>query len=193
MPELDSAHRPQRAGGGGGAQSMSAIDLVAFSWGRLPPLGGDRRRGAAQLLRGAEMWLKTSGSDAGGPAAGGGGLLFWVGGFGGTPLRGWRPCWAGRNLGARGHRPRVVVSGRWWGGKRVSVPPSRMHWPLTHRGGGKNAVAGIGKKCGKCGKNAENAAKNAIENAVLLEWCLPLETPMFRLVLHNWALKAWTV
>ena len=46
-------------------------------------------------------------------------------------------------------------------------------------------------------KNAEKMRKmrqkNAIENAVLLEWCLPLETPMFRLVLHNWALKAWTV
>ena len=52
---------------------------------------------------------------------------------------------------------------------------------------------GLTKNAEKCGKNAENAAKNAIENAVLLEWCLPLETPMFRLVLHNWALKAWTV
>ena len=55
-----------------------------------------------------------------------------------------------------------------------------------HKGGGGDAVAGIGKKCGKM-------RKNAIENAVLLEWCLPLEAPMFRLVLHNWALKAWTV
>ena len=41
-------------------------------------------------------------------------------------------------------------------------------------------------------ENAEKIAENAIENAVLLEWCLPLETSMFRLVLHNWALKAWT-
>ena len=61
------------------------------------------------------------------------------------------------------------------------------------QGGGGDAVAGIGKKSGKGGKSVENAAKNAIENAVLLEWYLPLETPMFRLVLHNRALKAWTV
>ena len=52
---------------------------------------------------------------------------------------------------------------------------------------------GLAKNTEKCGKNAENAAKNAIENAVLLECCLPLETPMFRLVLRNLALKAWTV
>ena len=60
-------------------------------------------------------------------------------------------------------------------------------------GGGEMRSPGLAKNAEKCGKNAENAAKNAIENAVLLEWCLPLETPMFRLVLHNWALKAWTV
>ena len=42
------------------------------------------------------------------------------------------------------------------------------------------------EKCGKCGKNA-------MENAILLEWCMPPETPMFRLVLHDRALKAWTV
>ena len=60
-------------------------------------------------------------------------------------------------------------------------------------GGGEMRSPGLPKNAEKCGKNAENAAKNAIENAVLLEWCLPLETPMFRLVLHNWALKAWTV
>ena len=52
---------------------MSAIDLVAFGWGRLRPLGRDRRRGAARLLRAAEMRLKTSGSGAGSLAAGGGG------------------------------------------------------------------------------------------------------------------------
>ena len=55
---------------------MSAIDLVAFSWGRLRPRGGDLRRGMAQLLRAVEMRLKTLGSDAGPPACGGGG---WVG------------------------------------------------------------------------------------------------------------------
>ena len=63
----------------------------------------------------------------------------------------------------------------------------------TVRGGGKMQSPGLAKNAEKCGKNAENAAKNAIENAFLLEWCLPLETSMFRLVLHNCALKAWTV
>ena len=61
------------------------------------------------------------------------------------------------------------------------------------QGGGGMRSPGLAKNAEKCGKNAENAAKNAIENAVWLEWCLPLKTPMFRLVLHNWALKAWTV
>ena len=32
---------------------MSATDLVAFGWGRLCPLGEDRRRGTARLLRAA--------------------------------------------------------------------------------------------------------------------------------------------
>ena len=44
---------------------------------------------------------------------------------------------------------------------------------------------GLAKNAGKCGKNAENAAKNAIENAVSLEWCLPLETPMFHPFLNS--------
>ena len=52
---------------------MSAMDLVAFGCGHLRPRGGDRRRGTARLLRAAEMRPKTSGSDAGGSAAGGGG------------------------------------------------------------------------------------------------------------------------
>ena len=65
----------------------------------------------------------------------------------------------------------------------------------TAQGGGGGAMRspGLANNAEKRGKNAENVAKNAIENAVLLEWCLPLETPMFRLVLHNWELKAWTV
>ena len=55
-------------------------------------------------------------------------------------------------------------------------------------------LPGGGGGCGrrdwqKMRKNAENAEKNAIDNAVLLEWCMPLETPMFRLVLHDWVLK----
>ena len=52
---------------------------------------------------------------------------------------------------------------------------------------------GLAKNAGKCGENAENTAKNAMENAVLFEWCMPLETPMFHLVLHDRALNAWTV
>ena len=40
---------------------------------------------------------------------------------------------------------------------------------------------GLAKNAGKCGKNVENAAKNAIENAVLL----PLETPMFHPFLNS--------
>ena len=46
---------------------------------------------------------------------------------------------------------------------------------------------------GAGGMPSPGLAKNAMENAVLLEWCMPLETPMFRLVLHDRALKAWTV
>ena len=38
---------------GGRARSMSATDLVAFGWGHLRPLGVDRRRGTARLLRAA--------------------------------------------------------------------------------------------------------------------------------------------
>ena len=65
--------------------------------------------------------------------------------------------------------------------------------PILARGGGGDAVAGIGKKCGKMQKKCAKCGKNAIENAVLLEWCMLLETPTFRLVLHDRALKAWTV
>ena len=65
--------------------------------------------------------------------------------------------------------------------------------PTKGGGGGGGWSPRLAKNAGKCGENAENAAKNAIENAVFLEWCLPLETPMFRLVLHNRALKAWIV
>ena len=65
---------------------MSAIDLVAFGWGRLRPLGGDRLHGATQLLRAVEMRLKTSGRDAGGQAGGGGGR---GGGGGGGCSLGW--------------------------------------------------------------------------------------------------------
>ena len=62
-----------------------------------------------------------------------------------------------------------------------------MYMLLYPGGGGGDAVAGIGKK------NAEKCGENAMENAVLLEWCMPLETPMFHLILHDRALKAWAV
>ena len=55
--------------------------------------------------------------------------------------------------------------------------------PLPSRTGALRGGGG-GMRSPRLAKNAENAAKNAIENAVLLEWCMPLETPMFRLVLH---------
>ena len=32
-----------------------------------------------------------------------------------------------------------------------------------------------------------------MENAGLFEWCMPLETSMFHFVVHDRALKAWTV
>ena len=110
--------------------------LTSFGWGRLRPLGGDRRHGAARLWRAAEMRLKTWGSDAGGPAAGGGGGGGGRQGRGGRRAlrRGRRHCRAGRNSGARRHRPGVVPPGRWWGGgERVSVPPSRTCCPLIYR------------------------------------------------------------
>ena len=34
---------------------MSATDLVAFGWGRVRPVGGDRHRGTARLLRAAQL------------------------------------------------------------------------------------------------------------------------------------------
>ena len=66
-------HAASAAARGERVRSMSANDLVTFGWGRLRPLGGDRRRGTARLLRAAEIRQKTSGSDAGSLAAGGGG------------------------------------------------------------------------------------------------------------------------
>ena len=81
----------------------------------------------------------------------------------------------------------VAAKAKRLGLKHNFVPSTKWLSTRGGGGGGRDAVARIGKKCG------ENAGKNAIENAVLLEWYLPLETPMFRLVLHKRALKAWTV
>ena len=74
--------------GGGGACSMSAMDLEAFSRGRLRPRGGDRRRGTVRLLRAAKMRRKTSGSAAGGSAGGGKGCSVGWGAGGAGESRG---------------------------------------------------------------------------------------------------------
>ena len=100
--ELPPAASAAAQGGRGRKQSISATDLVAFGCGRLQPLGGDRRRGSARLLKAAEMRLRISGTDAGVGA----GCSPWGGG---VPLRRRRPRGAGGDSGARGHRPRVVV------------------------------------------------------------------------------------
>ena len=50
-------------------------------------------------------------------------------------------------------------------------------------GGGGDAVAGIGKKCGKCGKTRDRKCG----------FVRMVYAPMFRLILHDRALKAWTV
>ena len=120
---------------GGRARSMSATDPVAFGWGRLRPLGGNRRRATARQLKAAEMQPKTSGSDASGAAAGGGGggALVWGGGGGKVLRRGRRPCRARGISEARGQRPGVVPPDRWWGGERVSIPPPLAYWPLIYR------------------------------------------------------------
>ena len=100
---------------------MSAIDLVAFGCGRLRPRGGDRRRGTARLLRAAEMWLKTSGSDAGGLAAGEGDCSAGEGEGGAE-----EPCGAGSGLGGLGLGWRV----------RVPRPQGRGGVRAQHLGGG---------------------------------------------------------
>ena len=64
------------------------MDLVAFGCGRLRPRGGDRRCGIARLLKAAEMRPKTSGSDAGGADADGGGCAAEQGEGGGR----WSPA-----------------------------------------------------------------------------------------------------
>ena len=113
---------------------MSSIDLVAFDWGRLR----DRRHGAARLLRAAEMRLKTSGSDASGPAAsggGGGGLLCWGGGGGGEP-RGAGGAHVGteETSAPAGTGPELSISGLKVGGRTgPAPPPPPMCWPHTHR------------------------------------------------------------
>ena len=68
------------------------------------------------------MRLKTSGSDAG-RGGGGGAARLGRGGGGGALRRGWRPCRAGRNRGARGHRPGVVPPPAVRGGENRSASP----------------------------------------------------------------------
>ena len=87
---------------GGRVRSMSATDPVASGWGCLCPLGGDRRRGIARLLRGSEIRPKMSESDVAGPSAGWGGGGGWSSGEGGGGAlrRGGHPYRAGRISGA---------------------------------------------------------------------------------------------
>ena len=106
---------------------MSAIDLLAFGCGRLQPLGADRHRGNAQLLKAAKMRLKKTASKAGG----GGGCCCGGGAGGWVPRCGQHPRGVSGDGGARGHRPGAAVPRyRWWGGERVSFPPARL-WGLS--------------------------------------------------------------
>ena len=94
-------------GGGGGGGGMSSMDLVAFSCGRLCPRGGDRLRRMARLLRAAETRPKISRSEAGGQAAGRGGLL-----CKGGALRCKKCPWrVNLKMGTRRRRPGVVSGG----------------------------------------------------------------------------------
>ena len=96
------------------------MDLVAFGCGRPHPQGVDQRRSTAQLLRASGMRLKTSGSNAGGLAAGVGGVSVQRGG-----RRGWRSSAAQEGPLAcqhhDGRRPGVVPIG-WRAGKAASPP-----------------------------------------------------------------------
>ena len=40
-------------------------------------------------------------------------------------------------------------------------------------------LPGEAKNVGKCGRMHTMLQTNVIQNAVVLEWCMPLETPMF--------------
>ena len=115
-------------GRGGGAQSMSAMDPVAFGCGRLRPQCGDRRRSTARLLWAAEMQPKTSGSDAGGSAAGGGGG---VAVLGVSPVAAVAPL-AGQPLDGRLLAPDRSCLQQLLGGERVGCPTSRLRWSHTH-------------------------------------------------------------
>ena len=113
--------QPQREGGGGRTQSTCAIDPVALGWGRLRPMGGDRRRGKAPLEM---MGPKISGSDAGGSAAGGGeGLLFFLGGAeGGSHGAGGAPVdWTEVSAGIGPGQPSAPAAG---GGENGSASPT---------------------------------------------------------------------
>ena len=107
----------------GATWNMSATDLVAIGGGRLRPRGGDRRRGIAQLLRGAKMRLKTSRSAAGGSATDGGGCpTRWGAGEegesrGAGSALGLAARWALSGAGL------VSSSARGGGGNRSAPPP----------------------------------------------------------------------
>ena len=96
-------------------------------WGPLFPMGGDRRRGTARLLRAAEMRPKTSGGSCrqeGGGSSGNGeaGESCGAGGVLVGPEESAAP--------ARSN-PGVVPPNRWWGGQQAYWP--RAYWPLIYR------------------------------------------------------------
>ena len=93
----------------------------------------DCLRGNARLLKAADMRLKTSRSDARGPAdGGGGGYSPWGGG--GRPAVRAAPLWIRWRRDGRGHQPGAVGTlCRRWGGERISIPPARSRGALISR------------------------------------------------------------
>ena len=50
---------------------------------------------------------------------------------------------------------------------------------LYTRGGGECGCRGGAKNVGKGGRMQKMLQTNVIQNAAVLEWCMPAETPMF--------------
>ena len=61
----------------------------------------------------------------------------------------------------------------------LQPPPQKNGIGIYKQGGGGMRWTGFSKNAEKCEGNAENAAKNAIENAVSLERYKPPKTPRF--------------
>ena len=110
------------------------MDLVAFGCGRLRPRGGDQRRGTVRLLKAAEMRLKTSGSAAGGSAAGGRNCSAGHGAReagesrgAGSALSGLVTGWALLGAGL------MLSSVKGGGENRSAPPPSRLCYAMRKR------------------------------------------------------------